>query len=125
MLLTGRLFEHHFSAAVSVIRDPHESNFGVLEFDVADRCRAPVQVLAATYVVAAGSSELATAGPRAVVWTGLVPGVETARMELRCDPPSALAMAEAGRLATRVQAFAAIDPAALYPSAHLPLALVL
>ena len=110
ILLTGHLFEHHFSAAVSMIRDPHEPSFGVLEFDVADRCRAPVQVLAATYLVNAGSSELATAGPQAIVWTGLVPGVATTRLEILCDPPSALAMAEAGRQATRVQALAAIDP---------------
>jgi len=110
VLLTGRLFEHHFSAAVSMIRDPDEPSFGVLEFDVADRCRAPVEVLAATYLVNAGSSELATAGPQAIVWTGLVPGVETTRLEIRCDPPSALVMAEAGRQATRVQALAAIDP---------------
>jgi hypothetical protein len=110
VLLTGHLFEHHFSAAVSVMPDPQEPRFAVLEFDVADRCRAPVQVLAATYVVAAGSNELVDAGPHGVVWTGLGPGVAKIRMEMRCEPPVTLAMAEAGRQATRVQALAAIDP---------------
>lgn len=110
VLLTGRVFEHYFSAAVSVIRDPQEPSFGVLEFDVADRCRIPVQVLAATYLVNAGSSELVTAGPQGIVWTGLVPGVQTTWLEVSCDPPSTLAMAEAGRQATRVQTLAAIHP---------------
>lgn len=111
VLLTGHLFEHHFSAAISVIRDPREPRFATCEFDVADRCRAPVQVLAATYLVAAGSSELAAAGPHAIAWTGLPSGDRTTRLEISCDSPVALAMAEAGRQATRVQALAAIDPA--------------
>jgi hypothetical protein len=110
VLLTGRLFEHHFSAAVSVIRDPREPSFAVLEFDVADRCRAPVQVLASTYVVAAGSSELTTAGPHAIAWMIPTPGAGRTRLEMSCESPVALAMAEAGRRATRVQALAAIDP---------------
>jgi hypothetical protein len=104
VLLTGRLFQHHFSAAVSVMRDPEAAEFVVLEIDVADRCRAPVSALAATYLVRLGSSGLSGASSQSVAWS------EPANLELRCDPPSTLAIAEAGRQATSVQANAAIHP---------------
>jgi hypothetical protein len=104
VLLTGHLFQHHFSAAVSVLRDPEKTDFVVLEIDVADRCRAPVSALAATYLVRLGSSVLTGASPRAIAWS------EPGSLELSCEPPATLAMAEAGRQATRVQALATIDP---------------
>jgi hypothetical protein len=108
-LLTGRLFQHHFSAAVSLSRAPESPGLIVLDIDVADRCRSAVSSLAATYLVGLGSSDLVDAGPQGIVWAGgaLGPG----RLELRCDLPSVLALAEAGRRATRVQAVAAIDAA--------------
>ncbi len=113
VLLTGHLHRHHFSASVSLYRDQESAGSVVLEIDVADRCRAPVLALAATYLVRLGSSELADAGQHSITWTGFAPEPEPGptRLELRCDPPGSLALAEAGRNATRVQVLAAIDPA--------------
>jgi hypothetical protein len=109
LLLTGQSFRHHFSAAVSLFRDPASPRFIVLDVDVADRCRAPVSSLAATYMVHLSSSELVAAGPHEIAWAGTALG--DGRLELECDLPATLALAEAGRQATRVQALAAIDPA--------------
>ena len=102
LLLTGHFFQHHFSAAISLFRDPDSPSYVVVDFDVADRCRSPVQSLAATYLVRLGSSDLAEADPQEIAWNPgtIVPG----RLELRCGPPCGLALAEAGRQATRVQA---------------------
>ena len=108
VLLTGRAFKHIFSAALTLSRDANEPAFTVLDIDVADRCREPVESLAASYLVRLGSSELIEAGPHAIAWSGGAIG--TARVELHCDPPGRLALAEAGRQATRVQALAAINP---------------
>jgi hypothetical protein len=109
LLLTGHFFQHHFSAAISVFHDPVFPSYVVVDFDVADRCRSPVLSLASTYLIRLGSSDLAEADPHEIAWYpgGIVPG----RLELQCGPPCGLALAEAGRQATRVQAFAAIDPA--------------
>jgi hypothetical protein len=113
LLLTGRYFAHHFSAAVSVHEEHHEPNAAVVEFDIADRCRAEVVWLAATYQLRLPSSDLSDAGPHAITWRRAVPdaGIRTACLELGCDPPASLALAEAGRQATRVQALAAIETA--------------
>ncbi len=114
VLLTGHIHQHHFSASVSLYRDQEADRSVVLEIDVADRCRAPVSALAATYLVRLGSSELADAGRHAITWSGLAPepeqGPGPGRLELRCDPPGSLALAEAGRNASSVQVVAAIDP---------------
>jgi hypothetical protein len=110
LLLTGHFFQHHFSAAISLFRDADRPGFVVLDFDVADRCRSPVESLAATYVVHLGSSELAAGDPHAIAWNrgSIVPG----RPALDCSTAAGtLALAEAGRQGTRVQAMADIDPA--------------
>ena len=39
LLLTGRLFQHHFSAAITLRNDPAQPGFLELDFDIADRCR--------------------------------------------------------------------------------------
>ncbi len=111
VLLTGHMHQHHFSASVSLYRDQEAERVVVLEIDVADRCRAPVLALAATYLVRLGSSELAAAGQHAITWSGSAPDANSGpkRLELRCDSPGSLALAEAGRNATRVQVVAAID----------------
>jgi hypothetical protein len=109
LLLTGRSFQHHFSAAASLFRDPDTLQFSVLDVDLADRCRSPVSSLAATYQVRLGSSELIEASPHAIAWSGGPIGAT--RLELRCDPPTTLALAEAGPHATRVQALAALESA--------------
>jgi hypothetical protein len=104
-LLTGQLAQHHFSAAMSLFRDVEQPNRLVLDIDIADRCRAPIESLAATYLVRLDSGALVDAGPNMIAWN-LLQG----RLELDAEPPSVLALAEAGRHATRVQALAAIQP---------------
>ena len=113
VLLTGNMHQHHFSASVSLFQEQTAERYVVLEIDVADRCRAPVAALAATYLVRLGSSELADAVQDAITWSGSAAESERGPhiLELRCDPPGSLALAEAGRNATRVQVLAAIDPA--------------
>jgi hypothetical protein len=112
VLLTGHMHQHHFSASVSFCREQAEAGFVKFEMDVADRCRARVSALAATYLIRFGSGELADAGRHAILWRGSSPAAVLGpdRLELRCDSPGSLALAEAGRIATRVQVFAAIDP---------------
>ncbi len=46
--LVGQSGPHHFSAAFEVAERPHGA---VIDVDVADRCRAPVEYLAATYAI--------------------------------------------------------------------------
>ena len=107
-LLTGQLAQHHFSAAVKLFRDVERPDRLVVDIDVADRCRAPVESLAATYLVRLDSGALADASPRMIAWNPFSPS--RARLEVEVEPPSVLALAEAGRHATRVQALAAIQP---------------
>ncbi len=102
LLLTGCFLDHHFSAAASL------TSAGVIEIDVADRCRGLVQSLAATYTVALDSSRLVDADSMRIVWAGGALG--DYRLELEAEPPCTLALAEAGRRATRAQINAAIDP---------------
>jgi hypothetical protein len=104
-LLTGQLAQHHFSAAVSLFRDVKRPDRVILDIDIADRCRAPVESLAATYLVRLDSGAPVDAGPNMIVWNPL-----QGRLELDAEPPSVLALAEAGRHATRVQALAEIQP---------------
>jgi hypothetical protein len=54
-LLTGSCLNHHFSAVFSLYREPETAGCIILDVDVADRCRGPVEKLAATYVVGAKS----------------------------------------------------------------------
>jgi hypothetical protein len=106
-LLTGQLAQHHFSAAASLFRDVEQPNRLVLDIDLADRCRATVESLAATYLVRLDSGALVDAGPQRIVWNR--GGPSQARLELSAELPGRLALAEAGRHATRVQALAAIQ----------------
>ncbi len=108
-LLTGLMFQHHFSAVVTLRADAAQPGTRLVEFDVADRCRASVETLAATYLLITDSSELADADPHRIVWTGGKLG--QTRLELLAPPPAALALAEAGRQGTRVQAVARVEPA--------------
>jgi hypothetical protein len=108
LLLTGRLDHHHFSAAVSLHRDREAVEGLVLDFDVADRCRAPMESLSATYTVGLDSGALVDAGPARIAWWPLGPG--GGQLELLAEAPGILALAEAGRGATRVQALATIAP---------------
>jgi hypothetical protein len=107
LLLTGTYFQHHFSAAVTLGIDPERPDSPVLDVDVADRCRARVGALAATYTVRLDSGALKDASPQAIIWDVLGPDV--GRLELVAIAPGTLALAEAGRNATRVQVLAAIE----------------
>jgi hypothetical protein len=109
LLLTGRLFQHHFSAAVTLRKDPEQPGFLELDFDVADRCRAPIESLAATYLVGLDSGALIDAVPGRIAWSAVQSGLD--RIELCVEPPSSLVLAEAGRQAMRAQVLAAIVPA--------------
>jgi hypothetical protein len=107
LLATGRSFEHHFSAAVTPSCELDANVWTSVEFDVADRCRASVECLAATYLVRLDGGALVGADQSRVAWdlSGETPG----RLELLADPPATLALAEAGRQAARVQVLAAVD----------------
>jgi hypothetical protein len=107
-LLTGQLAQHHFSASVKLFRDVEQPDRLVVDIDVADRCRAPVESLAATYLVRLDSGALADASPRMIAWNPFDPS--RARLELDVESPSVLALAEADRHATSVQALAVIRP---------------
>ena len=108
LLATGTLYQHHFSAAISLKSDPDRPGGLTLDFDVADRCRSPVESLAATYTVWLDSGALARAGPEGIGWD--INGGKAGRLELEAVAPSSLVMAEAGRAATRVQILAASGP---------------
>jgi hypothetical protein len=105
LLLTGQAAPHHFSAVVTARRDGASY---LIETDIADRCRAPVEVLAATYVLSLSSDELIDAGPERIVWGGGRLG--RSRLEFSSRGVDDIALAEAGRTATRVQALARLVP---------------
>lgn len=107
LLLTGLSFAHHFSAVVMIAVDRDQAGTVLVDYDVADRCRSPVQVLAATYVVSLDSSALESADAGRIVWR--IAGSAGGRLELAAVAPCTLAMAEAGRTATRVQILAPIE----------------
>ena len=104
-LLTGLSIPHHFSAVVTARRDGPTA---VVEIDVADRCRAPIEALAATYLVQLGSSDLVDADAERIVWGGEALG--QGRLEFRTRGAVDVALSEAGRRATRVQALARLVP---------------
>src|SRR5262245_37012311 len=107
LLLTGHWFQHHFSASVTVSGDAGRPDSVMIDFDIADRCRSTVSALAATYLVRLGSGDLADASPEGIQWSGNALGA--GRLAMACVPPGTLALAESGRVATRVQALAAIE----------------
>jgi hypothetical protein len=125
LLLTGSCFEHHFSAVFSLYRDPVMPSSIVFEVDLADRCRAPIKTLAATYSVdhvgqafqpdvrlqslTYGAIPPAVSlGPSSVAWRGgtLGDGV----LELLAEPPARVIAAESNQSSTSVQVEAWIDP---------------
>jgi hypothetical protein len=103
-LLTGQSGLHHFSAVVTA-RDLDACV--MLDFDLADRCRAPVYKFASTYDVPLDAADLIDAGPERIVWGGDALG--SARLELIADSPTQLTLATSDPGVCRVQAFAQID----------------
>jgi hypothetical protein len=108
LLATGTFYRHHFSAVITLKADPDRQGGLMLDVDVADRCRAVVESLAATYTVRLDSGALAGACPEAITWE--IAGGSAGRLELEAVAPSTLVLAEGGRSATRVQILAAILP---------------
>jgi len=104
-LLTGHSIPHHFSAVVTARRDGPSA---VLDVDIADRCRAAIEALAATYLIQLGSSDLVEADTRRIVWRGDALG--QGRLEFTAGGDNQVTLAEAGRQATRVQALARLVP---------------
>ena len=108
-LLVGQSGPHHFSAVFAV--EDRERGGAMITVDVADRCRAPVEALASTYTVNATSGELVEAGPSLVSWDLGREGFGTDRLTFGAVAPAQVAMAEAGRRATQVQALAGPESA--------------
>ena len=108
LLLTGLWFKHHFSAAVTFATDLSEPGVLTLDFDVADRCRAPIESLAATYRLGLDSGAIADASTDRIVWN--LVGARPGRLELLADSSCSLVLAEAGRQALRVQVLASLRP---------------
>jgi hypothetical protein len=101
-LLVGQSGPHHFSAVFSV----EESKGGtVIEADVADRCRTPIDVLACTYWVDARSGDLLDADSTRIQWS-----LPAGRLDFEVTPPGSAHLSEAGRRATRAQAGARVTP---------------
>ena len=94
--LTGQSFQHHFSAAVSLFRDPASPRFVVFDVDVADRCRAPGR-RSWRRPTWSGSARASSSPPARTRSPGRDPRSADGRLELECDPPAGLALAEAGR----------------------------
>lgn len=100
-LLTGHWIPHHFSAVVTARLDGPSA---VFDIDIADRCRAAIDALAATYLIQLGSSDLVEADSRRIVWRGDALG--QGRLEFTTGGDIQVALAEAGRQGTLVQALA-------------------
>jgi hypothetical protein len=108
LLLTGRLFHHHFSAVVTIGVDPERPGNVMVDFDVADRCRGPVKSLTASYLVQFRGNTVVDPAPKLITWDK-VDGCES-RLELEAFPPTSLGFTEAGRNAVGAHVFAEIRP---------------
>jgi hypothetical protein len=108
LLLTGRQFHHHFSAVVTIGLDPERHNAVMLDFDVADRCRGPVESLAASYLVQLCENSIVDVGPESMTWENV--GGSASRLELTAFAPSVLGRTAASRNAVSVDVFAQIRP---------------
>jgi len=110
LLLTGSYLEHHFSAVFRLQRDPAMPSRIVLDIDVADRCRAPVKKLAATYQVhdSKGKPLLIDAGAHRIAWRDGRLG--SGMLELLVEPLARVAAEEEHSFCTSVQIEAQIDP---------------
>jgi hypothetical protein len=108
-LLTGSCFDHHFSAVFSLGRDRHAPECVVLEIDVADRCRGPVEKLAATYFVIGYGQNVAVETFRAkassVSWD-----VDGGVLELEALAPAVIDEPSSAKEGVKVQIQARIDP---------------
>jgi hypothetical protein len=111
VLLTGSAFQHHFSAVFSLYRDRARPSSIVLDVDLADRSRAPIKTLAATYSIhhieGKPETEIIGATSGAVAWRGGPLG--DGMLEMLPEPPARLAWSDARLLAKFVRVEARID----------------
>jgi hypothetical protein len=109
VLLTGSVFQHHFSAVFSLYRDRIVPSRVILDVDVADRCRAPIARLAATYDVddQGAAHRRVDTSPSAVAWQ-FGPRGES-MLELVAHPPATVAAEHSTSSSHRVHVDAAID----------------
>jgi hypothetical protein len=106
-LLTGSCFDHHFSAVFSLGRDKGAQDCVVFDIDVADRCRRPVEQLAATYIVTCAKTPIEIKRTSA---TSLICGVGAGDLELAALPSATILHPSSSSAGVRVQVQARIDP---------------
>jgi hypothetical protein len=106
-LLTGSCFDHHYSAVFSLGRDTEAPDRVVFDIDVADRCRGPVEKLAATYIVSCAEAaiESKSASASSLIWS-----VGPGDLELVALPPAKILGPSSSSEGMRVQVEARIDP---------------
>jgi hypothetical protein len=106
-LLTGSCFNHHFSAVFSLGRDQDVPGRIVFDIDAADRCRGPVEKLAATYIVSCPdvAIETSAATARSLIWD-----VGGGSLELVALPPAEIDEPRSSREGMKVQIQARIEP---------------
>jgi hypothetical protein len=108
-LLTGSCFDHHFSAVFSLGRDRDSPQCTVLDIDVADRCRGPVEKLAASYIVTGHGRDVAVetfcATANSVTWD-----VNGAVLELEALAPAVIEEPSSSEEGVKIQIQARIDP---------------
>ena len=110
--LVGQSGPHHFSAAFEGAERPHGA---VVDVDVADRCRRPVEYLAATYLVEPtpgqyASEDHAAPDPAVAARSAIVLTCEHphSRLIFEADHPGRHLAEEAGHGAVHLQALAHI-----------------
>lgn len=101
-LLVGQAGPHHFSGAFLVSEQEHGTTIDV---DVADRCSAPIEALAATYLIEASAAHLAAGEVNSLEWHH----PET-RVIFEPEAPTTVAAHESGQGSIRFQALARLDP---------------
>lgn len=102
-MLVGQSGPHHFSAVFTFRMDQSGC---LVSADVADRCLSPVEALACTFLVDLPSGNLKDADGSAILWSIASP---RGTLALQAGEGTRLALAEAGRRATRVQADALVN----------------
>ncbi len=110
-LLTGSCFNHHFSAVFSLFHDPEMPERMVLDVDIADRCRGPVEKLAATYFIS-GPARRARAS-QSLVCSVAWEAVDQSRvvLELIAEAPATVEISDSRSGQVRAEIRAQVDPA--------------
>src|SRR5262249_8957823 len=108
-LLTGSCLAHHFSAVFSLHGDPDEPERVVFEVDLADRCRTPVEKLAATYIVShpVEAFDVSRAAANSILWDARKAG--RGSLALVALAPANIPEPRSCSLGTRVEILAQID----------------